>query len=108
MKTEIIHKSDCATHNEPYMPNGKCDCCPTYTVEPIRSRMVDYAKELGQSEHEGQTDERMDSFESGGNYVRDNSIEILKLKMNQECSLPAKEYWYRCGISDAISLLKQF
>lgn len=21
-----VHKSDCAVHNEPYMPNGPCDC----------------------------------------------------------------------------------
>ena len=21
-----IHDSDCATHNEPAMPNGRCDC----------------------------------------------------------------------------------
>lgn len=26
MKTEILHKSDCAQHNEPYMENGACDC----------------------------------------------------------------------------------
>ena len=108
MKTEIIHKSDCATHNEPALPNGKCDCCPTYTVEPILSRAITNAKEGGACIHEGETDARIDYFENGGEYVKHNAIEILKLKMNPECSLSAKEYWYLCGIQDAITLLKQF
>ena len=25
---EYQHKSDCAVHNEPAMPNGECDCKP--------------------------------------------------------------------------------
>lgn len=25
----LIHKSDCATHNEPAYPNGPCDCGAT-------------------------------------------------------------------------------
>lgn len=25
MKTETLHKSDCAVHNEPAYPNGPCD-----------------------------------------------------------------------------------
>lgn len=108
MKTEILHMSDCATHSMTAMPNGKCDCCPQYTIEKIESRAVDNASEGGSMIHEGERDAREGYFIEGGEYVRDNTIEILKLKMNQECSLSAKEYWYRCGIHDAIEILKQF
>jgi hypothetical protein len=30
--TEALHKSDCALHNMPAMPNGDCDCGPVRTV----------------------------------------------------------------------------
>jgi len=108
MKTEITHKSDCSVHNEPYIKNETCDCCPSYTIEPIRSRAINNAAENGEAIHEGETDARIDYFEAGGEYVKTNSIEILKLKMNPDCSLSAKEYWYLCGIKDAIDVLKQF
>lgn len=107
-KTEILHQSDCSLHNEPAYPNGKCDCCPTYAIETILSKAITAAKDGGQSVHEGETDARINFFEQGGEYVKNNAIEVLELKMNPNCSLSAKEYWYLCGIHDAISILKQF
>jgi hypothetical protein len=31
----MTHKSDCATHNEPHMPNGPCDCGASYSEEQV-------------------------------------------------------------------------
>lgn len=102
MKTEIIHHPDCTLiKNE-----SKCDCCPRYTIQKIEDKAIDMAKSSS-CEHEGQRDEREEYFE-GGAYVKDFAIEILKLKMNPECSLSAKEYWYLCGIQDAIRVLNEF
>lgn len=37
-----IHASDCATHNEPALPNGICDCFDrTFWPDDIRVEMVD-------------------------------------------------------------------
>lgn len=105
MKTEIIHNETCEKHIDADL---KCTCCPTYTIEPIIGKAITEAADGGRAIHEGETDARIDYFTNDGLYVQYNAVEILKLKMNPECSLSAKEYWYLCGIQDAISVLKQF
>lgn len=103
MKTEIIHEPDCASNNN----LTKCDCCPRYTIQKIEDRAYDVAMSINR-EHEGQTDEIQEHYVDGAAYVKDFAIEILKLKMNPECHLSAKEYWYLCGIHDAIRVLQEF
>lgn len=40
------------------------------------------------------------------NEVNQSKIYLLTEKMDTENSLSAKEYWYRCGINDAINIIK--
>lgn len=102
MKTGIVHLPHCASHNK-----YDCDCSPTYKIHSIEHSAYDEARSTMRV-HEGQTEEREDYFVMGGTYVTEKATEILKLKMNPDNSMSAKEYWYRCGIQDAISLLKEF
>lgn len=39
---DFTHKSDCAVHNEPALPNGKCDCCAEDAVEELIKRWNGY------------------------------------------------------------------
>lgn len=59
------HDSDCAVYNEPYMPNGSCNCG---LIKPCIDGINDYLKISGPFVHEGEKDGLASAFQSGYNF----------------------------------------
>lgn len=75
-KTVFNHKSDCAIHNEPYMPNGKCNCLEQIASEKYPIDFLELPKDIPMNETFAMV--QRDAFIAGYTAAQSEQSEMVK------------------------------